>query len=126
MHKHKILVVEDESIIALNLKMSLLDAGYDVPHVARSADEAENLAERHRPDLILMDVQLLGDRDGIDAACAIVANRELPVIFLTGNAHLLEDPRLAVVPRFDVLTKPPSDDELLLSIRKRLEAPLPA
>ena len=58
MAKHKILVVEDESIIALNLKFNLLDAGFQVAGVAKSADEAVALARRHEPDLVLMDVQL--------------------------------------------------------------------
>ena len=122
MNKHKILVVEDESIIALNLKFNLLDAGFLVAGVAKSAEEAIALARQHEPDLVLMDVQLQGGRDGIDAACDIVSHREVPVVFLTGNVHLLEDPRLAVVPRFDILNKPPMDDELLKAIHKQLQS----
>src|SRR5262249_37587715 len=63
----RILVVEDDYLIASEMKMALSDAGFDVASVAASADEAVELAASQNPALAVIDVRLGGDRDGIDA-----------------------------------------------------------
>ena len=79
----KILVVEDESIIALNIKKKLKSFGYTVPAMATTGEEAIKMAEITFPDLILMDVRLKGDMDGIQTAEEIRKQFDIPIIFLT-------------------------------------------
>src|SRR4051812_40477376 len=78
----KILVVEDEGLIAMDLKRRLEAYGYLVPAVADTAEGAVHLAASHLPDLVLMDIRLKGKADGIDAATEI-RKLDIPVIFLT-------------------------------------------
>ncbi|WP_321429869.1 response regulator [uncultured Methanolobus sp.] len=79
----KILVVEDESIIALNIKKKLKSFGYTVPALATTGEEAIKMAEITFPDLILMDVRLKGEMDGIQTAGEIRKNFDIPVVYLT-------------------------------------------
>ena len=65
MKKVQILVVEDERIVGADIKMSVERIGYEVPGVAHSAEDAINKAQSLRPDLVLMDIVLEGDMDGI-------------------------------------------------------------
>ena len=67
----KVLVVEDEALIALDLEARLERLGYHVVGTADEADEACELARRESPDLVLMDIRLRGERDGIDAATTL-------------------------------------------------------
>jgi len=83
MTRATILVVEDESIVALDLQGRLAERGYLVPAIARTGEQAIQKAREIRPDLILMDINLAGDMDGIEAADQIRRHSELPVIFLT-------------------------------------------
>ncbi|WP_319506193.1 response regulator [uncultured Methanolobus sp.] len=79
----KILVVEDESIIALNIKKKLKSFGYTVPAIVATGEEAIKMAEITFPDLVLMDVRLKGDMNGVEAAGEIRKNFDIPVIYLT-------------------------------------------
>ena len=67
----KILIVEDEVIVAKNIEKRLLTAGYRVTGIATAAEEAISMVAPHKPDLVLMDIKLKGDMDCIDAANAI-------------------------------------------------------
>jgi len=79
------LVVEDEALIALDIEAMVREAGGRPLSLAATADEAEKLATVLEPDIILMDVRLKGPRDGIAAAHAIRARRDVPIVFVTGN-----------------------------------------
>lgn len=81
----RVLVVEDEFFISLNTEIMLEALGHAVVGVAVSADEAERMAERERPDVILMDIRLIGARDGIDAAIAINHKLGIRSYFVTAN-----------------------------------------
>jgi diguanylate cyclase (GGDEF)-like protein len=81
----RILVVEDERIIALDICKTLEDMGYAVCGTARSSDEALNQALTQRPDLVLMDIRIVGALDGIEAAGELKRRHQVPVVFLTGN-----------------------------------------
>jgi CheY-like chemotaxis protein len=83
MVKPKILVVEDENVIAADLAGQLLQLGYDVPAIAASGEEAIRRAAELRPDLVLMDIKLRGKMDGLEAAEQILARSVVPVIYLT-------------------------------------------
>ena len=86
MDKTKIMVVEDERIVARNLARQLKDLGYDVVATVYSGEEAvEKVAELH-PDLVLMDIVLAGKMDGIEAAEKIRALSGTPVVYLTAYA----------------------------------------
>jgi len=80
---NKIMVVEDEIIIALDVKNRLESIGYFVCSVIPSAEEALQAISEQKPDLILMDIVLKGDMDGMQAAETIVKDYNIPVIFLT-------------------------------------------
>ncbi|WP_406660365.1 response regulator [Methanolobus sp. ZRKC3] len=79
----KILVVEDEGIIGLNIKKKLKSFGYTVPAIVATGEEAIKMAEITFPDLILMDVRLKGDMDGVQTAGEIRKIFDIPVIYLT-------------------------------------------
>src|SRR4030042_366064 len=89
MPKPKILVVDDEIIIAMDIQHMLVSFGFDVAAVCSSGQDALRLAETHVPDLILMDIILPGKWDGIEAAKQIRSKLDIPVIYMTAN----EEPR---------------------------------
>ncbi|MBI5409822.1 MAG: PAS domain S-box protein [Nitrospirae bacterium] len=86
MSKSKILVVEDEWIIADDIKKSLQNLGYGISAVVATGEEAIKKAEEKRPELVLMDVVLQGEISGIEAAGIIISRYDIPVIFLTAYA----------------------------------------
>lgn len=82
----RVLVVEDDGVLALDLAETLDDLGYTVAGTATRGEEAIDLARLLQPNLILMDVGLAGDIDGIAAAEAIRDEHDVPVVFLTAHA----------------------------------------
>nr|MDA3948724.1 EAL domain-containing protein [Spirochaeta sp.] len=86
MPKERVLIVEDEKIIALDLQRRLENFGYQVVYLASNADEAVSSALEYVPDIILMDIMLGGDRDGVDAAVEIKEHLNTPIVFLTAYA----------------------------------------
>ena len=83
METAKILIVEDEAIIALDIQTTLQDLGYLVPAVVSSGEESIEKASEIHPDLVLMDIKLSGDMDGISAAEQIYSRFRIPVVYLT-------------------------------------------
>jgi len=79
----RILIVEDERLIALDLQRRLTQLGYTVVGNVAAGAQAITAACQLQPDLILMDIRLQGDMDGIDAALQIQADRLVPIIYLT-------------------------------------------
>jgi PAS domain S-box-containing protein len=86
MSQKRILVVEDEAIVAKNIERGLKKLGYAVPALASSGEEAIEKATSTRPDLILMDIKLRGEMTGIEAAIAIRRRLDIPVVYLTAYA----------------------------------------
>ncbi len=80
-----ILIVEDERIVARDIAMTLGDLGYLVLGTASSGEEALRMLAQRRPDLILMDVRIQGEMDGIELASTVKRSHQIPVIFLTAN-----------------------------------------
>ena len=118
--KPRILIVEDEVIIAVWLEKALRGFGYEVPPVASTADEAVALTEEHKPDIILMDIILKGEKTGIDAAREIRENHRIPILFLTGNTHLLDDAEWEKKPGIMVIPKPVTIQQLRRFIEEAL------
>ena len=87
MGKTRIMVVEDERIIARHLAMQLTDLGYDVVATECSGEAAVDKASKLHPDLVLMDIGLAGKMDGIQAAEKIKAITDIPVVYLTAYAY---------------------------------------
>ena len=116
-----ILIVEDELLVAADLEMSLARAGHSIVGTAESYEEAVALAEKHSPNLVLMDIKLRGERSGIAAATTIRKQWQIPVVFLTANAdeQTLTDARSAGP--YGFLTKPFRNEELTETIRIAIE-----
>ncbi len=85
----RVLIIEDETIIALDLENLVTETGHDVVGIATTRDEAIRLAQEYKPDLILTDIQLADDSSGIDAAAAILREFDIPVIFITAYPERL-------------------------------------
>jgi len=112
----KILVVEDEVIVARNIEKRLTNAGYKVAGIASSGEEAIELAASLKPDLVLMDIKLKGKMDGIDAANAIRNSCRLPIIYLTSYADEETFQRAKITEPFGYLIKPFELKELNRSV----------
>lgn len=91
----RILIVEDEAVVAENLRSCLEFLGYEVVGIASSGEAALECAGREKPDLVLMDIELEGDMDGIAAAGVLAEGGGVPVIYLTGHpeGHYLQRAR---------------------------------
>jgi hypothetical protein len=112
----RILVVEDEGIVALDIQSKLEGMGFDVPRVVSTAEEAVKAATQLTPNLVLMDIQLEGEMDGVDAAEEISNNLSIPVVYLTAysDEHTLE--RAKAAHPFGYLLKPFEERELYATV----------
>lgn len=111
-----IMVVEDESVVAMELEEKLKTMGYDVAALVTSGEEAVKKAAEHRPDLVLMDIKLAGHIDGIEAANRIRERYGTPVVFLTAYADETTLERAKWTEPFGYLVKPFSEQELRATI----------
>jgi PAS domain S-box-containing protein len=106
MNKAKILVVEDENVVALDIERCLQNLGYGVVGLASSAEKALAKAAKDRPDLVLMDIRLKGAMDGVEAAEQLRQRFNLPVVYLTAYADETTLQRAKVTQPFGYLLKP--------------------
>ncbi|GAB4276922.1 MAG: hypothetical protein Kow0080_27580 [Candidatus Promineifilaceae bacterium] len=118
--KAKILVVEDEGIVALDIQSRLRQLGYVVPKFVMSGEEAVTAVSQVKPDLMLMDIKLKGVMDGIDTAVKIRQQHNIPVIFLTAFADEPTLERAKAAEPYGYLLKPFQERELLATIRMAL------
>ena len=117
----QILVVEDERIIALNIRESLESIGYTVPAIADSGEKAVEKATQLRPDLVLMDIRLKGKIDGIQAAEQIWEHLSIPVIYVTGHSDQSTLERAKITAPFGYILKPVHEQELYVAIETALQ-----
>ncbi|NOY51427.1 MAG: response regulator transcription factor [Chlorobi bacterium] len=120
MDKVKILVVEDEIIIADDICDILSELGYETLEPVINYSEAIEAIEKHKPDLAILDIQLAGSKDGIDLAWKIKEDYQLPYIFLTSNADPATVERAKKVNPPAYLVKPFNKDDLYTSIETAL------
>ncbi|MCC7551562.1 MAG: response regulator [Methanobacterium sp.] len=129
MFNSRILVVEDEAIIALGIKKKLEELGHNVVGVVFSGKEAVEIALKEEPDLILMDISLEGNMDGIEAACKIRSKINIPIIYLTAGTNEELFQRLCITEHFQgvsmtehyaYLSKPFSKKEMDVNIELTL------
>ncbi|MDB9372817.1 hybrid sensor histidine kinase/response regulator [Nodularia sphaerocarpa] len=116
----KILVVEDEFILAVNLQETLESLKYTVVGLADSAAEAISQAKELRPNLILMDIRLRGEQDGIQAAELIWNTLQIPVIYVTGHSDKYTVERVTLTSPFGYILKPIKEQELYVAIQTAL------
>jgi PAS domain S-box-containing protein len=116
MKSAKILVVEDESVVALDLQERLGNLGYEVPAIAASGEKAIAEAANFRPDLLLMDIKLQGSLDGVETARLIRERHDVPVIYLTSYTDAETVRRASSTHPYGYLVKPYSDRELHSSV----------
>lgn len=120
MSEIKVLVVEDEIIIAENICLILEDLGYEVLEPAINFSEAIETIEREQPDLALLDIQLVGKRDGVDLAVEINNKYHFPFIFLTSNSDAKTLERVKNVNPHAFLVKPFKKEDIYTSIELAL------
>lgn len=121
MAKTNIMIVEDEIIVAKALRKELEDLGYGVCQVTSSGKEALEIAENEKPDLVIMDIRLHGEMDGIEAAGEIKDRFGIPAIFVTGYSKDEMKERFGVVGSIGHVEKPWSRDKLKSSIETALQ-----
>ena len=119
--KHRILIVEDEKIIAKDLELRLLKMNYEVVASVSSGREALSLVRDQNIDLILMDIMIDGDIDGIETAELIHQQVDVPVIYLTAYADEKTFERAKLSDPFGYLLKPFQERDLDLTIRTVLQ-----
>jgi CheY-like chemotaxis protein len=116
MTEAKILVVEDENIVALEIKKRLQKLGYIVPSVASTGEDAISKVEGILPDLVLMDIMLKGEIDGIDAAGEIRKRFNIPVVYLTAYSDEETLQRAKLTEPYGYILKPFEENDLRTTI----------
>ena len=112
----QVLVVEDESIVALDIQNMSRRLGYEVPVVVSSGEAAIKKAAETHPDLVLMDIRLKGDMDGIEAAEQIRGRFNIPVVYLTAYADDETLQRAKITEPYGYILKPFDERELHTAI----------
>jgi CheY-like chemotaxis protein len=117
---YRILVVEDEAIIAMDIQCILRKIGFSDPEVVFSGEESIQKVASGKPHLVLMDIKLKGKLDGIQAAKQIFYEYNVPVVYITafGDENTLK--RANGTARFGYITKPFEEGELQSTINKAL------
>jgi DNA-binding NarL/FixJ family response regulator len=117
----KIVLVEDEWIIAAAIKSELQMSGYEVIGPATSAEQALRTIERSRPDLVLMDIRINGPVDGIETANQIPKSFQIPVIFMTAHGDKSSRDRARAAGAAAYLIKPVARTTLLSAIETAVD-----
>lgn len=104
--KNTILIVEDEMIIAANISLQLTHLGYEVTGIIPRAEEVLPIIREHQPDIILLDINLKSDLDGIDLAHLIQDEYKIPIIFLTANSDETHFNRAKAINPYAFISKP--------------------
>ena len=120
MTRPQILVVEDEAFIAFEIKDRLMNLGYGITGIVFTGEEAIKEAIKNKPDLILMDIQLRGDIDGVEAATKIGQQLNIPVIYLTAHGENAILERAKITEPYGYLIKPFNEIELRSAIEMAL------
>jgi CheY-like chemotaxis protein len=110
------MIVEDEWTVAEDIKISLQNLGYAISSVTSSGKEAIQKAEEDRPDLVLMDIVLQGEMDGIEAANQIRSRFNIPIVYLTAYADEKILERARITEPFGYIVKPFVNEDLKIAI----------
>ena len=115
-HPHAVLIVDDERIVAKDLQQTVTSLGYDGYAVASSSDEAMARASERCPDVVLMDIRIKGQRDGIETASLLRERFGVPVVYLTAHADESTVERAKLTEPYGYLLKPVRSAELRTAI----------
>lgn len=116
----RILLVEDDYFVALELESRLSEAGFEVVGIASTAEEALEMAASGMPELAIMDIRLGGPRDGVDAATELLAKLGVPSIFATAHADRETRRRAERAKPIGWLQKPYSSESLIVLVNRML------
>lgn len=116
----RILIVEDEVVVASEIKLRLEAMGYGVIGIVNNGREAIDLAAHREPDIILMDITLKGKMTGLEATREIARSYDIPVIFITAHTDKSTLDSAREASSHGIFTKPFSDDELQAAIQQAL------
>jgi DNA-binding LytR/AlgR family response regulator len=114
--KINVLIVEDESIVALDLANGLERDGYNIAGIADNAEEAQQLFNDNDVDIVLMDVNIIGEKDGIDTAMEILRQKAVPIIYLTAFTDAATIDRIKQTHPAAFLSKPYSLTNVRIAI----------
>jgi two-component system, response regulator PdtaR len=112
MYKANLFIVEDETIIALNLKMQLESRDYNVLGIENSGEKAIEKLENLKPDLILMDKNLKGNLNGIETTEIIHQKYKIPILYITAYNDQITMDQIKESPAIGVINKPINMEEL--------------
>jgi len=118
--QRRVLLVEDEMIVLEDLRRRLVAMGYCVVATAASGRSAVEKALAHRPDIVVMDISLRGDMDGVEAVSKIFESTGIPVVYVTGLGDPETMQRAQLTPGFSFVLKPVEDQELKYVIEMAL------
>lgn len=116
MKKNKVLIVEDEMIVALDIKRALVDLNFEVTNCVKNYDSAIDSVSTNKPDIILMDINLKKSKDGIETVKAIQKIENIPIIYLTAYSDEETISRAIQTNPISYLLKPFNRDELKSTI----------
>ncbi|MCP1662180.1 MAG: PAS domain S-box protein [Methanocalculus sp. MSAO_Arc1] len=116
MGQHRVYIVEDEAIIAIDIKSRLMAMGYDVVGTSVSGEDAVEQVRKQEPDIVLMDIVLKGEMDGITAAGIIRDEMAIPVVYLTAFAEEQTINRAKVTEPYGYILKPFTERDLQIAI----------
>ena len=120
MEKCSILVVEDEALLAANLVHTLSSLGYTVHKPVATGEDAIRAVKAQKPDLVLMDIELIGEMDGIVAAEKIRAIADIPIVYLTAYSDDLRLKQARLTEPYGYIVKPAHSRELHATIEMAL------
>lgn len=116
MDKIKVLIVEDELIIATDLKDILQGANYEVVDMCKSYEAALKSLEANMPDILLLDIQIRGEKDGVDLANEIHQNYKIPFVYISSHTDRATLDRAKETLPYGFLVKPFEDDDVLVAV----------
>lgn len=109
----KLLIVDDEAVFTLLLKRIFRKLGYHVCEPVATGEAAIQAALQEKPDVVLMDIRLVGPMDGVAAATRILESHQVPIIFMTGYADEATENRARALKPAALLTKPVTPEDIL-------------
>jgi DNA-binding NarL/FixJ family response regulator len=114
----KVLIVEDDHLVAIEAESALLEAGYEVAGIAATAAEAMELARAEKPDIVVMDIRLAGSRDGVDTAIELFANSGIRSLFASAHTDAATRSRAQAANPLGWLSKPYQPEALVRAVTK--------
>lgn len=122
-YQKRILVVEDEAIVAMEIEIHLLMNNYAIAGICQSSERAVELSLENNPDLIMMDINIQGMHDGIRTAQLIRETIKPAILFLSAYTDPQTKERIKIIPDSKLMTKPFSVDELISAIESFYPVP---